>query len=201
MMSGIDLQDDVLQVEREPTTLDALAIDVSDVLSELGIDHALVAEYVAILSGRARSTEDIDLLLEPLDRRGAEDLVGALKQAGFWGSAMPLDDLAGTLATGSNVRVARDGAVIPNVELKYATDEFDRASIENAIIARIDGHDLHIGPLELQIAYKLNLGSQKDFEDAVHLYTLFEESLSTSALERWVRKLDVTDAYDRLRAY
>lgn len=201
MMSGIDLQDDVLQVEREPTTLDALAIDVSDVLSELGIDHALVAEYVAILSGRARSTEDIDLLLEPLDRRGAEDLVGALKQAGFWGSAMPLDDLAGTLATGSNVRVARNGAVIPNVELKYATDEFDRASIENAIIARIDGHDLHIGPLELQIAYKLNLGSQKDFEDAVHLYTLFEESLSTSALERWVRKLDVTDAYDRLRAY
>lgn len=201
MMSGIDLQDDVLQVEREPTTLDALAIDVSDVLSELGIDHALVAGYVAILSGRARSTEDIDLLLEPLDRRGAEDLVGALKQAGFWGSAMPLDDLAGTLATGSNVRVARDGAVIPNVELKYATDEFDRASIENAIIARIDGHDLHIGPLELQIAYKLNLGSQKDFEDAVHLYTLFEESLSTSALERWVRKLDVTDAYDRLRAY
>lgn len=201
MMSGIDLQDDVLQVEREPTTLDALAIDVSDVLSELGIDHALVAEYVAILSGRARSTEDIDLLLEPLDRRGAEDLVGALKQAGFWGSAMPLDDLAGTLATGSNVRVARDGVVIPNVELKYATDEFDRASIENAIIARIDGHDLHIGPLELQIAYKLNLGSQKDFEDAVHLYTLFEESLSTSALERWVRKLDVTDAYDRLRAY
>lgn len=200
-MSGIELQDDVLTVKRELTALDSLAIDVSAVLSSLDIDHALVAGYVAILSGRARSTEDIDLLLDPLDRREAESLAAALRDAGFWGSAMPLSDLAGTLATGSNLRVARDGEVVPNVELKYATDEFDRESIENAITARIGGHELPIGPLELQIAYKLYLGTQKDFEDAVHLHSMFEESLSTPALERWARKLDVEDRYDRLRGH
>lgn len=37
-----------------------------------------------------------------------------------------------------------------------------------------------------------------DFEDAVHLFTMFEESLSSAQLERWVRKLDVEDIYDRL---
>lgn len=197
-MSGIDLEDGLLVVEREPTTLDELAIDVSAVLDDCGVDHALVAGYVAILAGRARSTEDVDVILEPLDRREAETLSSALRDAGFWGSAMPLSDLGGTLAAGSNVRVARDGEVIPNVELSYARDEFDLASIEEAIVARIDGAELPIGPLELQIAYKLYLGSQKDFEDAMHLFTMFEESLNTSALERWVRKLDVEETYDGL---
>jgi len=58
---------------------------------------------------------------------------------------------------------------------------------------------LPIGPLELQVAYKLYLSAQKDFEDAVHLYTLFEESLSTRELERWVEKLGVSEEYERLR--
>jgi hypothetical protein len=200
-MSGIDFRNGVLSVERELTPLDSLAIDVSTVLSTLDIDHAVVAGYVAILSGRARSTEDIDLLLDPLDRGEAQSLATALRDAGFWGSAMPLSDLAGTLASGSNIRVARDGEVVPNVELKYATDEFDRESIDNAILAKIGGEELPVGPLELQIAYKLYLGTQKDFEDAVHLYTMFEETLSTPALEQWIRKLDVEDSYDRLREH
>lgn len=198
-MAGIELSDGVLVVDREPTPLDTLACDVSAVLSDLDIDHAFVAGYVAILSGRARSTEDIDVLLEPLDRPAVEALARDFRDAGLWGSAMPLSDMAGTLASGSNVRVARDGEVIPNVELKYATDEFDRASIEQSIVARIGNEDLPIGPLELQIAYKLFLGTQKDFEDAVHLYAMFEESLSMPALEQWVEKLGVRDTYDRLR--
>jgi hypothetical protein len=198
-MSGIDFSDDVLVVERDPTPLDELAIDVSTVLDGCDVDHAIVAGYVAILAGRARSTEDIDVIVDPLDRREAEDLATALEDAGFWGSAMPLSDLPSTLATGSNLRVAHHGEVIPNVELSYARDEFDRASIENAIVARIDGAELPIGPLELQVAYKLYLGSQKDVEDAAHLLAMFEESLNRTALERWIRKLDVEDAYDGLR--
>lgn len=198
-MGGIELRDGELRVEREPTSLDRLAIDVSEMLADLDIDHAFVSGYVAILAGRARSTEDIDVLLEPLDRSGANRLATRLRAAGFWGSTTPLEDAHGVLSSGSNVRVAPDGEVVPNVELKYATDEFDRASIENAITASIGGYELPIGPLELQIAYKLYLGTQKDFEDAVHLYTMFEESLTTTELERWVSKLDAEDAYDRLR--
>ncbi|WP_135666231.1 hypothetical protein [Halorhabdus rudnickae] len=197
-MSGIELRDDVLFVDRDPTTLDRLAIDVSSILSDLDIDHVLVAGYVAILAGRARSTEDIDLILEPLDRVQSRDLIAALEDAGFWGATTPLSELSTTLSSGGNVRVAPDGEVVPNIELSYATDRFDRASVEDAITASIDGHELSIGPLELQIAYKLYLGSQKDFEDAVHLYTMFGESLSERELERWVEALDVEDEYERL---
>ena len=61
------------------------------------------------------------------------------------------------------------------------------------------GAELPIGPLELQIAYKLYLSVQKDFEDAVHRYSMFEENLSTLELQRCVTKLGVEDEYERLK--
>lgn len=198
-MSGIALENGTLTVDREPNDLDRLAIDVSSVLSGLDVDHVLVAGYVAILTGRPRGTEDIDLLIERIDEQEIRGVVEDLRDASFWGSAMPLDDTYEMLSSGSNVRVAREGEVIPNVEVKFVDDEFDRASLENAISAQIAEHSLPIGPLELQIAYKLFLDTQKDFEDAVHLYSLFEESLSREELKEWTRKLDVRDQYDRLK--
>jgi len=67
------------------------------------------------------------------------------------------------------------------------------------ITARIGDETVSIGPIELQIAYKLSLGAQKDIEDAVHLYTLFEERLSVPRLEEWVTRLNVETEYERLK--
>ena len=66
-------------------------------------------------------------------------------------------------------------------------EEFDRASLPQAITAQIAGESSPIGPLERQIAYKLYLDTQEDVEDAVHLYTLFAETLRMSQLEAWVQ--------------
>lgn len=102
---------------------------------------------------------------------------------------------------GDNIWVARDDEMVPHLEVKFVDDEYDRASLENKITARITsvGAELPIGPLELQIAYKLHLSAQKDFEDAFHLYTMFEESLRTTALEHGVERLGVADEYERLQ--
>lgn len=40
----------------------------------------------------------------------------------------------------------------------------------------------------------------RDFEDALYLFSLFGETLSTEELERWVDELDVNEAYGRLRS-
>lgn len=45
--------------------------------------------------------------------------------------------------------------------MKFVRDECDRASLENTASGRIGGETIPIGPIELQIAYKLQLGSQK----------------------------------------
>ena len=198
-MGGIDLRNGMLVVEREPNHLDELAIDFSHILRRFDISHVYIAGYVSILAGRARSTEDIDVLIERVDEETAQTLAAALDESGFWGPAMPLTSLYEMLDNGDNIWVAPEDQITPHLELKFVRDEFDRASLEKAIRARIDGNVIPIGPLELQIAYKLHLGAQKDIEDAVHLYTLFEESLSGPRLEEWVRRLDVEDEYDRLK--
>jgi len=112
---------------------------------------------------------------------------------------MPLTSMYEMLDNGDNIWVAPNDQITPHLEVKFARDEFDRASLENAMTARISDEAIPIGPLELQIAYKLYLGAQKDIEDAVHLYTLFEKSLSVSRLEEWVTRLNVETEYEQLK--
>ncbi len=198
-MGGIDFQNGTLVVEREPNQLDELAIRFSTILTQFDIQHVYIAGYVSILAGRARSTEDIDVLIERIDERTADDLAATLDESGFWGPAMPLESMYEMLDAGDNIWVAPEDQITPHLEVKFARDEFDRASLENAITAEIGGEKIRIGPLELQIAYKLYLGARKDLEDAVHLYTLFAENLSVARLEEWVRRLDVETEYERLK--
>jgi hypothetical protein len=197
-MTGVELTDRGLVVDRDPNRLDQLAVGFSEVLSQLDIDHVFVAGYVAILAGRSRSTEDVDVFIERCSSERIDDLVAELERKGYWGPAMPLSNTYGNLASGTNIWVAPDGEMTPHLEVKFPNDEFDRASLANAIDAHVGGETVPIGPLELQIAYKLSLGGRTDLEDAAHLYTVFGETLSRSRLETWVERLDVEDRYERL---
>jgi hypothetical protein len=198
-MSGIELRDGRLVVERSPNDLDELAIEFSSLLADLGIEHVFISGYVAILAGRSRATQDIDVLIERLDEATIDHLVERLHAEGYWGAAMPLDEMYSMLSNGDNSWVAPDGQVIPHLEVKFVDDEFDRASLEHSLTAKIGDAVLPIGPLELQIAYKLSLGDKTSFEDAVHLYTLLGESLRQSELEHWVTRMAVEDDYERLK--
>lgn len=180
-------------------SLTSWRVEFSEILGHFDIKHVYIVGYVSILAGRARSTEDIDVLIEQIDEETADNLAEMLAEKEFWGPAMPLTSMYEMLDNGNNIWIAPTDQVAPHLEVKFARDEFDRASLENAITARIGGKTIPIGPLELQIAYKLYLGAQKDVEDAVHLYTLFEESLSVPRLGEWVTRLDVEDEYERLK--
>jgi hypothetical protein len=195
-MAGIELVDGTLVVDREPNVLDELAIRFTAILDDLGIEHVYVSGYLAILTGRSRATEDIDVLLERIDGQRVAELARRLDEEGLWGPAMPLDRMEELLE--DNIWVAEEGEMVPHLEVKFVDDRFDRASLEGRFPAYIGGAELPVGPLELQIAYKLWMGSQTDFEDAVHLYTLFEESLRTGDLEGWVDELGVEEEYERL---
>lgn len=198
-MSGIELRNGTLIVQREPNRLDELASTFSAFLDRFDIEHVYIAGYVSILAGRARSTEDVDVLIEGVNAETADDLAATLGEEGFWGPAMPLTSMYEMLEHGDNLWVAPQDQITPHLEVKFASDEFDHASLENAMSARIGGKTIPIGPLELQIAYKLSLGTRTDIEDAVHLYTLFEESLSVARLEEWVTRLAVESEYERLK--
>jgi len=191
-------EDEAVIIEKDPSELDELILDVTDVLSGLEIEYAVVSGYFAVLLGRSRATEDIDVIVEPFSEETADELANRLRDAGYWGSAMPLDSMYQMLNDGSIVRVAEDGHRVPNVELKFPSDEYDRASLDNTISVLVNDRKLRAGELELQIVYKLYLGTEKDLEDALYVYKLAEQTLNTQKLERYARNLDVETEYERL---
>lgn len=56
---------------------------------------------------------------------------------------------------------------------------------------------LYISPLELQISFKLFLGSEKDIEDAKHLYELFEDKLDKEILAEFNKKLKIEGVFEK----
>jgi hypothetical protein len=185
-------------IDKEPSELDELIIDVSRVLEAVDVDYAVVSGYVAVLFGRARATEDIDVIVESFEASTAQQIADRLQDCGYWGSAMPLEELYGTLSDGLPVRIAEDGDIVPNVELKFPSDEYDDLSLRNTTTVSVGGCEIRIGSLELQIAYKLAMDTPKDFEDALYLYEVMGRNINTAQLEAYVEQLGVEDEYRRL---
>lgn len=196
----MEITDDEIRIDKPPSELDALALDIVRTLDAVGIEYAVVSGYVTVLLGRSRATEDIDVIVEQFDSRTADALASRLRNAGYWGPAMPLEDMYETLDDGLAVRIAKNGDLVPNVEVKFATDRYSKLSLANTVTVTLNESAMRIGSLELQIAYKLGMGAERDFEDALYLYNLLGPSLTTPQLEEFVEELDVESEYDRLRS-
>jgi hypothetical protein len=201
----MELSDDTLTVSRELSELDKDVLEFTQILDACEVDYVIVSGYVAILTGRSRSTEDIDVILESLSEAETEQLVTELKDRGYWGMAMPLDEMYSMLSEGSRIRIAEDGAMYPNFETWFVSNDVEREALSNPLTVMFDEGQIEISPLELQIAYKLRLAQAsdslngKDFEDALHLYLTFEERFNTEQLEMYVTELGVEEYYAELR--
>mgnify|MGYP006289251943 FL=1 len=201
----MELSDDTLTVSRELSELDKDVLEFTQILDACEVDYVIVSGYVAILTGRSRSTEDIDVILESLSETETEQLVTELKNQGYWGMAMPLNEMYSMLSEGSRIRIAEDGEMYPNFETWFVSNDVEREALSNPLTVAFDKGQIEISPLELQIAYKLRLAqaadslSGKDFEDALHLYLTFEERFNTEQLELYVKELGVEDYYAELK--
>jgi hypothetical protein len=165
--SPMEYDGDRLVIEKESlSNLDELVLSFVEVLDDEGVEYVLVAGYAAILLGRSRATEDVDVIIERLDEPRADALADALVEAGFWGVEESLDAMFDRFSEEPATRVAPRGEAIPNFEVKPPRTDYDRRSLRDAVDAEFAGHEVRISPLELQVAFKLYLGSQTDFEDA-----------------------------------
>ncbi|MGI0019147.1 MAG: hypothetical protein ACREAY_01605 [Nitrososphaera sp.] len=105
------------------------------------------------------------------------------------------------LAAGASLRFARKGQFVPNIEIKFpAAREIDNWCLDNSKQVVMNDRTLRISPLELQIPYKLYLSTEKDIEDARHLYKLFEEILDKRTLKDFLKKFDKEDKFNKYLA-
>ncbi len=93
------------------------------------------------------------------------------------------------------LRIAKKGCFIPNIELKFVKNDLDRYSLENRKHVKLADRSLYLSPLELQIPYKLFLGSEKDIEDARFLFKLFKDNLNIVLLKMFLIKLKISDSH------
>jgi predicted nucleotidyltransferase len=194
----MELHDGVLSMQKELTELDRDVLEFVSILDAVGIDYVIISGYVAILTGRTRGTEDVDVFIEEVEPEVLETLTSELEANDYWCLNAPFDEMHSMLADEIAVRIAPEGDVIPNFEVSFADDHYSRLSLSDRLRVEMDGEELYVGPLELQIAFKLRLGSEKDFEDALHLLSVFEGQLDTATLEMYVTELGVEEEYHEL---
>lgn len=188
---GFEFKGKEIKFDKELNLLDKFVLDFVKIL-EKHTKYVIISGYVSILFGRSRATEDIDLFIEKLTRPEFDRLAGDLIKAGYWlVNSANLDELYDMLKSKLAIRVTKDKTAIPNFEIKFPEGELDKYSFDNRIKVILNGITLYVSPIEMQIAYKLKLGSNKDFEDAKHLFELFKEHLDKEKLNYFIDVLNV----------
>lgn len=190
---------DKIEFEKELNNLDKFAIAFTQILNESKINYALVSGYVSILFGRNRASEDIDLIIEKISPTTFQAI---WKKITNEFECLNTDNAEQAyseyLLTGTSLRFSRKKEYLPNMEIKFPKNDLDIWTIENRKEVKLNSNTLYISPLELQIPFKLWLGTQKDIEDARYLYKIFKNDLNTELLTKLSRQLKIQDKLNGL---
>ena len=173
--------------------LDEFVFKVSSLIEKY-TEYVIVSGYISILFGRSRGTEDVDFVISSLPLEELRKLYEDFLNSGF--EFINADDpveLFEMLIENQAVRACEIGTIFPNAEIKLPKDRFHLEALKHRIETIINDRRIFISPIELQIAYKLYLGSEKDIEDAIFLYELFRDHISHEKLQYWKTQLGVEE--------
>jgi len=190
----IEFKGDEIIFSRELSILDGFVLSFADILAKNNIKYVIVSGYVAILFGRSRMSEDADILIEHITFEKFLKFWSEIEQNyECLNTSNPYEAYNSYLENRHAIRMAKKGSFIPNIEIKFVKTELDRYSLKHRKHVKLADGSLYISPIELQIPYKLFLGSEKDIEDARFLFKLFKDKLDIRLLKVFLNKLKVPD--------
>lgn len=145
---------------RELSNLDKLVLRFVKILEKQRIDYVIISGYIAILFGRSRHTEDVDLFIEEMGFEKFEKFWIELYKQGFEciNSLNPYNAFNGYLNDSLALRFAEKGTVMPNFEVKFPKTKYNWYSLKHKIEVFLNNQKLITSEMELQIAFKLRLG-------------------------------------------
>ncbi len=179
-----------IKIDRELSELDKFTIDFVKIL-ERHVNYVLVSGYVSILLGRARVSEDVDVIIQQIDFPTFQALYKELKKDNFYCINAEEDaSLYEYLLDNLAIRFAKKDTMIPNVELRWVKHRFDTLALENGINVKLSKGTLKISHLEFQIAFKeVVLKSPKDIDDANHIKEVAKEYVDTKLIRKYKEML------------
>ncbi len=193
----IEFKKDKIIFNRELTLLDSFVLDFTEHLVANNIKYVIVSGYVAILFGRSRMSEDVDILIEHIYFEKFFKFWSEIEKSNYecLNTDKPVEAYYDYLENRIAIRITIKGNFIPNIELKFIKNDIDRYSLENRKHINLANKSLFISPIELQIPYKLFLGSEKDIEDARFLFKLLNNYLDIVLLKMFLTKLKIADDF------
>ncbi|HUT00725.1 MAG TPA: hypothetical protein VMY59_10445 [Candidatus Thermoplasmatota archaeon] len=194
----INISGKEIEFKKEQNKLDRFVIEFTSLLNRLQIRYVIVSGYIAILFGRSRTSEDVDIIVEKLDFKTFTTVWNTTSDDYYCINTNDAKEAyEDYLSSGISLRFAKKNTFIPNIEFKFPKTDLDRWTARERKKVIINDHYFYIAPLELQISFKLHLGSEKDIEDARHLYKLFEETLDMTLIQEFNRKLKTQTLFQR----
>lgn len=196
---NIDVTGKKIRFKKEKNKLDTFVITFTSLLNTLAIQYVIVSGYVAILFGRNRTSEDVDIFVEKIDFQTFQTLWDKIIADDFYciNTKHMKDAYEKYLCEGVSLRFAKRDTFIPNIEFKFPKTEVDAWTIQERVQVMLNHDHFYISPVELQIPFKLYLGSEKDIEDAKFLYGVFQEKLDMILLRDFNRKLKTQHLFQR----
>jgi len=182
----MELKEKEIKLNRELSELDKFALEFLSILKKY-TDYVIISGYVAILLGRTRATDDIDVFIKPISKQIFSSLYRELKENGFWClNAESEEELYSYLEDKLAIRFARKRLSTPNFEIKFPKDKLDEQAFDNAITVITKQGKIIISELERQIAFKkYYLESNKDNEDALHIEELFRGKIDYDKVNKY----------------
>ncbi len=177
-------------LEKEPSELDRLVFDFIGLLKK-HTDYSIVSGYVAIILGRIRGTDDVDVIIPKKTKEEFERMIVDISKGGYWCiNTEEVEEMYGLLKTGHSIRIAKRGEISPNFEIKFAKSESDFEALANPIEVFVRDKSVKVAPLELQTAFKeIVLKSEKDIEDAKHIRVVAKEYIDEKLIEKYRKRL------------
>ena len=175
------------------TELDKFVINFTNILKKY-CNYVIISGYIPIFFGRTRGTEDIDVFIDKIDKKKFINFYNELiKNDYYFLNPENENGLFEMLEEKLGIRAAKKDTIIPNIEMKFIKDDIDSYTLGNRVKVSLNKeYNFYIAPIEIEIPYKLYLGSEKDIEDALYLWNIFQEKLDKKLIRRFMNELNVS---------
>ncbi|MBS3777929.1 MAG: hypothetical protein KGY50_01395, partial [Candidatus Thermoplasmatota archaeon] len=122
-----------IEINRELSDLDKFTFDFTNILKK-HTDYVIISGYVAILLGRARASEDVDIIIPRVDFSDFKKLYKNLKENDYYCLNAEEERIVYSyLEENLAIRFAKLDTIIPNVELKWIKNDFDKIALKKTI--------------------------------------------------------------------
>lgn len=150
-------------------------------------EYIIVSGFVAIASGRIRGTEDIDMIIRPINENEFIKTHNELISKGF--IAMQGDNPEELyneyLKDYLSLRYTFKDSPVPEMEIKFSKDKLDEYQLKTKTKLPLTNIDIWYSSINMNIAFKEELlKSQKDLEDAKHLRIIYSEKVDEKEIKK-----------------